>query len=55
MSTRSTIHFKERHGGRSVAIIYRHSDGYPKGAGTDRKKTYGIPRPVEEGKDDDAK
>lgn len=33
MSTRSTTHFVEN--GRVVAIIYRHSDGYPSGAGSD--------------------
>jgi len=33
MSTRSTTHFTDE--GRTVAIIYRHSDGYPEGAGTD--------------------
>jgi hypothetical protein len=33
MSTRSTTHFK--HGDELVAIVYRHTDGYPDGAGAD--------------------
>ena len=33
MSTRSTTHFTDSTG--TVAIIYRHSDGYPEGAGRD--------------------
>lgn len=33
MSTRSTVHFK--HGQHTEAIVYRHSDGYPSGAGVD--------------------
>jgi hypothetical protein len=33
MSTRSTTHFV--YGERTEAIIYRHSDGYPEGAGKD--------------------
>lgn len=33
MSTRSTTHFID--GDRTAAIIYRHSDGYPSGHGTD--------------------
>lgn len=33
MSTRSTTHFVE--GDHEVAIVYRHSDGYPEGQGTD--------------------
>jgi hypothetical protein len=35
MSTRSTCHFVS--GDYKPAIIYRHSDGYPEGAGTDIK------------------
>ena len=27
MSTRATVHF--RYGGKTEAIVYRHSDGYP--------------------------
>ena len=33
MSTRSTTHFVDSTG--TIAIIYRHSDGYPEGAGRD--------------------
>jgi hypothetical protein len=33
MSTRCTTHFT--HGEHTVAIVYRHSDGYPEGAGLD--------------------
>jgi len=33
MSTRSTTHFTNGH--EVIAIIYRHSDGYPDGAGAD--------------------
>lgn len=33
MSTRSTTHFVD--GSQRVAIVYRHSDGYPSGAGRD--------------------
>lgn len=33
MSTRSTTHFGRE--GETSAIVYRHSDGYPEGAGTD--------------------
>jgi len=33
MSTRCTTHFV--YGDRKVAIVYRHSDGYPEGAGKD--------------------
>lgn len=33
MSTRSTTHFT--HNADTVAIIYRHMDGYPEGAGVD--------------------
>lgn len=36
MSTRSTTHF--RYGDKTVAIIYRHSDGMPSGAGVDLRK-----------------
>ena len=35
MSTRSTTHFRDTPDGESTAIIYRHSDGYPSGAGAD--------------------
>ena len=35
MSTRSTTHFLSGRGGHVAAIVYRHSDGYPSGAGTD--------------------
>ena len=31
MSTRCTIHFKRAPSARAMAIIYRHSDGYPDG------------------------
>jgi hypothetical protein len=33
MSTRATIHFSQ--GGKTKAIVYRHSDGYPVGLGKD--------------------
>ena len=36
MSTRSTAHFKDNYG--TVAIIYRHSDGYPSCAGREIKE-----------------
>ena len=39
MSTRSTTHFVDSQAtylnGKPMAIIYRHSDGYPSGAGRD--------------------
>jgi len=35
MSTRSTTHFAYRLGAEPEAIIYRHADGYPEGAGKD--------------------
>lgn len=38
MSTRSTTHFT--HGEATVAIIYRHSDGYPEAAGRDLLKFF---------------
>jgi len=38
MSTRSNIHFCQ--GGQAAANIYRHSDGYPEGAGTDMYKFF---------------
>lgn len=38
MSTRSTTHFTYGEGSEPVAIVYRHSDGYPSGAGIDIKK-----------------
>ena len=33
MSTRATVHFQYK--GITEAIVYRHSDGYPEGLGTD--------------------
>lgn len=38
MSTRCTTHF--RHGKHTEAIIYRHSDGYPDGAGVDIRRFF---------------
>ena len=38
MSTRSTTHFTDGDVEKPVAIIYRHSDGYPEGAGVDIHK-----------------
>jgi hypothetical protein len=35
MSTRSTTHFIYGDESNPVAIVYRHSDGYPEGAGVD--------------------
>lgn len=35
MSTRSTTHFVSELGDKPTAIVYRHSDGYPSGAGKD--------------------
>ena len=35
MSTRSTTHFTYGNGNAPTAIIYRHGDGYPDGAGVD--------------------
>ena len=35
MSTRASIHFQSD--GSDVAIVYRHSDGYPEGLGEDLK------------------
>lgn len=35
MSTRSTTHFTHASTTKPVAIIYRHPDGYPEGAGVD--------------------
>ena len=35
MSTRSTTHFRHTLDGPSTAIVYRHHDGYPTGAGSD--------------------
>lgn len=35
MSTRSTTHFLDAEGATPTAIIYRHTDGYPDGAGAD--------------------
>lgn len=40
MSTRSTAHFKGYGADEPVAIIYRHTDGYPDGAGTDIVKFF---------------
>ena len=38
MSTRSTTHFRDTLDGETTAIVYRHSDGYPSGAGVDLMK-----------------
>ena len=38
MSTRSTTHFTYGDSDKPIAIIYRHSDGYPEGAGIDLKR-----------------
>ena len=39
MSTRCTVHFKDSFcGPHGHAIVYRHSDGYPEGAGIDLQK-----------------
>lgn len=38
MSTRSTTHFRETLDGPTTAIVYRHHDGYPTGAGADLLK-----------------
>lgn len=38
MSTRSTAHFYWGDSDKPTAIIYRHSDGYPEGAGVDIHK-----------------
>lgn len=38
MSTRATIHFHYPGEAKPVAIVYRHSDGYPDGLGKDLKK-----------------
>ena len=35
MSTRATVHFQ--YDGKTDAIVYRHSDGYPEGLGEDLK------------------
>lgn len=35
MSTRSTTHFVHALNAKPTAIVYRHSDGYPSGAGAD--------------------
>ena len=37
MSTRATIHFKDKGIKEPSAIVYRHCDGYPKGLGVDLK------------------
>jgi hypothetical protein len=36
MSTRCTTHFK--YGERTAAVVFRHTDGYPSGAGVDLRK-----------------
>lgn len=33
MSTRAVVHFRE--GGATIAMVYRHPDGYPEGLGQD--------------------
>jgi len=38
MSTRATVHFQ--YGGKTEAIVYRHSDGYPEGLGEDLKEFF---------------
>jgi len=38
MSTRSTTHFRTSLDAKSTAIVYRHHDGYPEGAGVDLLK-----------------
>ena len=38
MSTRATVHFN--YGKDTVAIVYRHSDGYPEGLGVDLKEFF---------------
>jgi hypothetical protein len=38
MSTRSTTHFTYEANSKPTAIIYRHSDGYPEGAGVDLRR-----------------
>lgn len=38
MSTRSTTHFRDTLDGETWAIVYRHHDGYPTGAGADLLK-----------------
>src|ERR1035437_2348855 len=52
MSTRSTTHFiyTEKETGKRFlgAIIYRHSDGYPKGAGVDLFKFLGRCRKLDD-------
>lgn len=40
MSTRATIHFCEKGSNKPIAIIYRHSDGYPAGLGQDLKEFF---------------
>jgi hypothetical protein len=37
VSTRATVHF-EWPDGRCAAVVYRHSDGYPKGLGKDLRQ-----------------
>ena len=38
MSTRCTTHFRDTLDGETTAIVYRHHDGYPEGAGVDLVK-----------------
>lgn len=38
MSTRASIHFCYHNEKKPVAIIYRHSDGYPEGLGADLER-----------------
>lgn len=40
MSTRSTTHFTYGDENKPAAIVYRHSDGYPDGAGVDIRKFF---------------
>ena len=40
MSTRATIHFLYKGKKDPIAIIYRHSDGYPEGLGEDLKEFF---------------
>lgn len=38
MSTRATVHFQ--YNGKTEAIVYRHTDGYPEGLGEDLKQFF---------------
>src|SRR2546429_1330535 len=40
MSTRATVHFE--YNGKAEAIVYRHSDGYPKGLGKDLEAFFDV-------------